>query len=129
SIALSDLPNGKAWYAFNVRTRTTTSMTPEQIHQLGLSEVKSIRAEMDKVIAQTGFKGSFADFSKFLRTDPRFFYQSKDDLLRGYRDIAKRIDPELIRLFGKLPRLPYGVKAIPSFAEKSQTTAYSQPGS
>jgi uncharacterized protein (DUF885 family) len=129
TIAMSDMPDGKAWYAYNVRTTTTTALTPEQIHEIGLSEVKRIRAEMDTVIAQTGFKGSFAQFSKFLRTDPRFFYTNADDLLRGYRDIDKRSDPELARLFGKLPRLTYGVHAIPAVAEKSQTTAYYQPGS
>ncbi len=129
TIALSDLPDGKAWYAFNVRTTTTTSLTPEQIHQRGLAEVTRLRAEMDKVIAQTGFKGSFAEFSTFLRTDPRFYHTNAQELLRDYRDIAKRIDPELIRFFGKLPRLPYGVLPIPSYAERSQTTAYYQPGS
>ncbi len=129
TIALSDLPDGKAWYAFNVRGQTTTALTPQQIHELGLSEVKRIRAEMDRLIAQTGFKGGFDKFSTFLRTDPRFFYKNKDDLLRGYRDIAKRIDPELIRFFGKLPRLPYGVLPVPAYSEKSQTTAYYQSGS
>jgi uncharacterized protein (DUF885 family) len=129
SIALSDLPDGKAWYAFNVRIQTTTSMTPGQIHELGLAEVDRIRGEMDKVMAQTGFKGNFKKFSSFLRKDPRFFYKNKDDLLSGYRDIAKRIDPELIRFFGKLPRLPYGVLPVPAYSEKSQTTAYYQSGS
>ena len=129
TIAMSDLPDGKAWYAFNVRTVTTTTLAPNEIHELGLSEVKRIRKEMDKVIAQTGFKGSFGEFSKFLRADPKFYYTDADSLLRGYRDIAKRADPELARLFGKLPRLPYGVKAVPAYAEKSQTTAYYQPGS
>jgi uncharacterized protein (DUF885 family) len=129
SIAAKDLPDGDAWYAFNVRERTTTSLTADQIHELGLSEVARIRKEMDKVIAQTGFKGSFAEFCNFLRTDPRFFYTDGDELLRGYRDIAKRVDPELARLFGKLPRLPYGVLPVPSYAEKSQTTAYYQSGS
>jgi uncharacterized protein (DUF885 family) len=129
TIAMSDMPDGKAWYEFKVRTSTTTSLTPAQIHDLGLSEVKRIRQEMDAVIAQTGFKGSFGEFSKFLRTDPRFFYTDAESLLRGYRDIAKRADPELARLFGKLPRLPYGVKAVPAFAEKSQTTAYYEEGS
>jgi uncharacterized protein (DUF885 family) len=129
TIALRDLPDGKAWYAYSVRTSTTTSLTPEQIHELGLAEVKRIRKEMDKVIAQTGFKGSFAQFSKFLRTDPRFYYSDAESLLKGYRDIAKRADPELARLFGKLPRLPYGVKAVPAYAEKSQTTAYYEEGS
>lgn len=129
SIACSDLPDGKAWYVHNARVSTTTSMTPQQIHELGLSEVKRIRAEMDEVIKETKFKGSFADFSKYLRTEPKFYYKDADSLLTGYRDICKRIDPELARLFGKLPRLPYGVRPVPSYAEKSQTTAYYQPGS
>ena len=129
TIAMCDLPDGKAWYAFNVKTTTTTSLSPEQIHELGLSEVKRIRAEMDVVMKQTGFKKDFAAFSKFLRSDSRFYYKDADSLLRGYRDIAKRIDPELPRLFGKLPRLTYGVKPIPASSEKSQTTAYYQPGS
>ncbi len=129
SIAMSDLPDGKAWYAYNIRTTTTTALTPEEIHRIGLSEVKRIRAEMERVIAQTGFKGGFDEFLAFLRKDPSFYYTNKEDLLRGYRDIAKRIDPELIRFFGKLPRLPYGVLPVPAYSEKSQTTAYYQPGS
>src|SRR5262249_41094417 len=101
TIALSDLPEGKAWYEYLVRVSTTTSMPAAQIHELGLSEVKRIRKEMDAVIARAGFKGSFAEFSQFLRTDPRFYYNDAESLLRGYRDIAKRVDPELARLFGK----------------------------
>jgi len=129
SIAMSDLPNGKAWYAFQLRIYTTTDLTPEQIHQLGLSEVKRIRGEMDKVIAATGFKGSFEEFCAFLRTDPRFFYDKPEDLIAGYRDITKRIDPELIKLFGRLPRLPYGVTALPDAAAKSAPPAYFTSGS
>ncbi len=129
TIAMSDLPDGKAWYAFNVRASTTTNLTPEQIHQIGLSEVKRIRKQMDDLIATTGFKGSFEDFLTFLRTDPRFFYDKPEDLLTGYRDIAKRIDPGLVKLFGKLPRLTYGVIPVPSYSEKSQTTAYYEDGS
>ena len=129
SIAMNDLPDGKAWYAFTVRGQTTTDLTPEEIHQIGLAEVARIRKQMDEVIAATGFKGSFADFLHFLRSDPRFFYDKPEDLLAGYRDIAKRIDPELVKLFGKLPRLPYGVIPVPAYVEKSQTTAYYQPGS
>jgi uncharacterized protein (DUF885 family) len=128
SIGMSALPNGQAWYAYNVKQTTTTDLTPQQIHDLGLSEVKRIRAEMDKVIASTGFKGSFEEFLTFLRTDPRFFYDKPEDLVTGYRDVAKRVDPELVKLFGKLPRLPYGVRPIPSYAEKSQTTAYYEDG-
>ncbi len=129
SIAMSALPNGKAWYAFLLRASTTTDLTPEQIHQLGLSEVKRIRKEMDELIAATGFKGSFEDFCQFLRTDPRFFYDKPEDLVAGFRDIAKRIDPELIKLFGRLPRLPYGVTVTPEAAAKSAPAANYTNGS
>jgi uncharacterized protein (DUF885 family) len=128
SIAMSALPEGKAWYAYMAKQYTTTDMTPDQIHELGLSEVKRIRQEMDKVIASTGFKGSFEEFLVFLRTDPQFFYDKPEDLVAGYRDVAKRADPELVKLFGNLPQLPYGVIPIPSYAEKSQTTAYYDSG-
>jgi uncharacterized protein (DUF885 family) len=84
---------------------------------------------MDQVIAQTGFKGTFDEFLVFLRKDPQFYYTNKEDLLRGYRDIAKRIDPELTRFFGKLPRLTYGVLPVPGYSERSQTTGYYEPGS
>jgi uncharacterized protein (DUF885 family) len=126
SIAMTDLPDGKAWYAYTLRLHTTTDLTPEQIHQLGLAEVQRIRKEMDALIATTGFKGSFEEFSNFLRTDPRFFYDKAEDLVAGYRDIAKRIDPELIRIFGRLPRLPYGVEPMES---KSFPTAFYSNGS
>jgi uncharacterized protein (DUF885 family) len=128
SIAASALPNGAANYAFRVRLETTTSLTPQQIHEIGLAEVKRIHAEMEKLIAATGFKGSFHEFTEFLRTDPRFYYDKPEDLVNGYRIIAKRIDPELARLFGKLPRLPYGITPIPEFKAPSQTTAYYQAG-
>ena len=129
SIGMRALPDGAAWYAYRVRQFTTTSLSPDQIHALGLREVKRIRALMDSVIASTGFQGSFADFARFLRTDPQFFYSDSAGLVRAYRDIAKRADPGLIKLFGRLPRLPYGVTTIPSFMAKSQTTAYYEGGS
>jgi uncharacterized protein (DUF885 family) len=130
TIAMGELPDGKGVNAkFNARVSTTTVLTPQQIHEIGLAEVKRIRAEMDKVIAQAQFNGSFDEFLVFLRKDRRFYYTNADDLLRGYRDICKRADPELARLFGKLPRLPYGVKPIPAYADKSAPTAYYQPGS
>jgi uncharacterized protein (DUF885 family) len=128
SIAATSLPNGAAAYAFHVRWQTTTNLTPQQIHQIGLSEVKRIRAEMDKVIASTGFKGSFQDFTTFLRTDPRFYYTKKEDLVNAYKVIAKTIDPALVHEFGRLPRNQYGVIPIPDFKAPSQTTAYYQPG-
>jgi uncharacterized protein (DUF885 family) len=129
NIAATALPNGAPAYAFHVRWQTNTNLTPQQIHEIGLSEVKRIRAEMDKVIASTKFSGSFHEFTEFLRNDPRFYYDKPEDLVNGYRIIAKRIDPGLAHLFGKLPRLPYGVCPIPDFKAPSQTTAYYQGGS
>jgi uncharacterized protein (DUF885 family) len=129
TIAMRDLPNGEAWYAYNIKQQTTTDLTPEQIHEIGLSEVKRIHAEMVEIITSTGFEGSFEAFLKFLRTDSQFYHTTKEDLLREYRDIGKRADPELMKLFGKLPRTPYGIIPVPSYAEKSQTTAYYQRGS
>jgi uncharacterized protein (DUF885 family) len=129
SIAWTALPNGKEWYANRVRVNTTTDMTPDAIHELGLSEVKRIRAEMERVKTESGFQGSLDEFFTFLRSDPQFFYTTREDLLRGYRDIAKRIDPELMTLFGKLPRTSYGVIPVPSYSEKTTTTAYYNSGS
>jgi len=128
SIAVTSLPNGAASYAFHVRWQTTTNLTPQQIHEIGLSEVKRIRGEMDKVIASTGFKGSFHDFTEFLRTDKRFYFEKPEDLVNAYKVVAKSIDPELVHEFGKLPRNQYGVTPIPDFKAPSQTTAYYQPG-
>ncbi|WP_444918217.1 DUF885 domain-containing protein [Microbulbifer sp. JMSA003] len=127
--ALTSRPDGLRWYAHKVEENTTTDLSPEEIHRIGLAEVKRIRGEMDRVIQKTGFQGDFKAFTEFLRTDPRFYHTSREGLLRDYRDIAKRIDAELPALFGTLPRLPYGVKPIPSYSEQSQTTAYYLPGS
>ena len=129
TIGLSDVANGRAWYAHLAASYTTTDMTPDQIHDLGLAEVKRIRGEMERVKGEAGFDGSLAEFFTFLRTDPRFYFTDKEALLVAYRDIAKRIDPELPRLFGILPRLPYGVRPVPSYSEKTQTTAYYNSGS
>lgn len=129
SIAMTELPDGENWYAYNVKQQTTTELTPQQIHDIGQAEVKRIRNEMDRVIESTGFAGDFAAFTEFLRTDPQFYFSSEQALLAAYRDIAKRADPELVKLFGRLPRTPYGVVPVPEYAEKSQTTAYYQPGS
>jgi len=122
------LPDGDAFYRYSVRFHTTTALDPKEIHAIGLREVARIHAEMEKVIAETGFHGSFADFLKDLRTNPRFYYTKADDLVTGYRDIAKRIDGELPRLFATLPRNTYGVKVIPEAAQPAQTTAYYQQG-
>ena len=129
TIAAAALPSGAALYAYNVAWHTTTELTPAEIHAIGLKEVERIRGGMNAVIAKAGFTGSFEDFVRFLRTDPRFYYTTADDLLRGYRDVAKRADPELARLFGRLPQTPYGVRPVPDEIAPSQTTAYYEPGS
>ena len=129
TIGQSAMPDGKNWYAYNARSHTTTDLTPQQIHAIGLAEVERIRGEMDQIIRDLAFDGSFAEFAEFLRTDPQFFFDTQEALLSAYRSICKRADPELVRLFGKLPRLPYGVKPVPSYSEKSNTTAYYEPGS
>lgn len=129
TIAWTSVPQGKEWYPYRVRQETTTNLTPDEIHTIGLAEVKRIRGEMEKIRAETGFTGTLEEFFTFLRTDPRFYYTTRQDLLVAYRDIAKRIDPELTRLFGRIPRLPYGVIPIPSYSEKTQTTAYYNQGS
>ena len=127
--AASDLANGSALYSFNVKWHTTLSKTPPEIHQIGLAEVKRIRSVMDEVIRSTGFKGNYDDFKHFLRTDAQFYFKHAESLLTAYRDIAKRADPELARLFAQLPQTPYGVKAVPDATAPSQTTAYYDPGS
>ena len=115
SIAASALPDGKAYYADLARYFTTLpDVTPEQIHQIGLDEVKRIRAEMDGIIAELNFKGSFADFLTFLRTDPQFYVTKPDELLREASWLAKQVDGRLPEFFGHLPRTPYGVRAVPS---------------
>ncbi len=124
SIGLSDLPDGAAWYEHRARRYTTTAMTPDDIHRLGLNEVNRIRDRMQAVIDEVGFEGSFQEFLEFLRTDPRFYFDNPDDLYREYLATSKRIDPELVKLFGKLPRMPYGVKPIPDSIAPDTTTAY-----
>jgi uncharacterized protein (DUF885 family) len=119
-----DLPNGEALYAYTAREHTTTTLTPDQIHAIGLREVARIRGEMEAVKTRTGFTGSMKEFFTFLRSDPRFFYKSGPELLIGYRDLAKRVDPELVKVFSVLPRTPYGVLPIPDAVAPDTTTAY-----
>ncbi|HLN51244.1 MAG: DUF885 domain-containing protein [Thermoplasmata archaeon] len=128
SIARAALPNGAESYDFLVQWTTTTDLTPRQIHEIGTAEVQRIRASLEALMAKTGFKGSFAEFKRFLREDPRFSWTSAEDLVDGYRIIAKKIDPTLGRLFGRLPRLPYGVVPVPQFREATSPTAYYQSG-
>ena len=128
-VAATSLPDGGAWYAHEVRRMTTTDYTPDEIHEIGLSEVARIRAEMVRIQQEVGFAGSLEEFFEFMRTNPDFFHTEPEALLAEYRDISKRIDAEMPKYFGLLPRLPYGVVPVPSYAEKSQTTAYYWNGS
>ena len=118
------VPQGDAMYAHFVRKYTTTNVTPQQVHEKGLSEVKRIRAAMQDVMNQVGFKGSLAEFFTFLRTDKRFYYDTPQELFLGYQALSKRIDPNLVKVFRKLPRMPYGVEEIPAAVAPDTTTAY-----
>ncbi|MET0814197.1 MAG: DUF885 domain-containing protein, partial [Pseudoxanthomonas sp.] len=128
SIAATDLPDGKAYYDFLARYYTTTDLTADEIHAIGLKEVARIRAAMEKVKAEAGFKGTLGEFFTYLRTDPKFFHKTPDELLTAYRALSKRIDPELVKVFKTIPRQPYGVRPIPDNIAPDTTTAYYQPG-
>ena len=127
TVGLYDIPNGKRLYELLAKTYTTTNLTPKEIHQIGLREVSRIRNEMENVIKQLEFKGSFKDFLQFLREDERFYYKTSEELFEGYLAVSKRIDPELVKLFGILPRTPYGLRAIPIESAPDTTTAYYMP--
>ena len=122
SLGASDFPAGDVYYSALVKYYTTTDITPDEVHQIGLREVARIRAEMEAVIARTGFKGSFADFIHFLRTDPQFYAKSEKELLMTASYIAKRIDGKMPSMFRKLPRQPYGVEPVPASIAPNYTT-------
>jgi uncharacterized protein (DUF885 family) len=128
TVAVSALPNGRAYYDFLARYYTSTSLGADQIHDIGLREVARLRVAMEALKNETGFRGALAEFFTFLRTDARFFHRTPQALLDGYRAIAKRIDPELPKISRLLPRLPYGVRAIPANLAPDTTTAYYMPG-
>jgi uncharacterized protein (DUF885 family) len=122
------LPHGEALYAQMIRHYTTTNETPEEVHQIGLKEVARINGEMDRVMQQTGFKGSRDEFFKFLRTDPQFFFKTPEELFVAYKALAKTIDPNLVKVLRTLPREPYGVEAIPASFAPDTTAAYYRAG-
>ncbi len=128
TLAATQLPNGKAYYDWLVSSYTTLPMTAEEVHQIGRREVASLRAEMEAVIRKTGFQGDFAAFLNFLRTDPRFYAKTSEELLKQASFIAKRMDGKLPALFKTLPRTPYTVEPVPDhLAPKYTAGRYVSP--
>ncbi len=125
-IAAIGLPGGPAFYEAQIRWWTTTDLSASKIHDVGSLEVARIRKAMHEAIRQTGFSGTLPEFVKFLRTDSRFAPVPPDEVLPGFRDIAKRVDPELPKLFAELPRTPYGIREIPAF--RGQTAEHYSRG-
>ncbi|MFO1240453.1 MAG: DUF885 domain-containing protein [Sphingomonadaceae bacterium] len=128
TVGASAMPQGAAWYAFQARSHTTTNLSPEQIHQIGLSEVARIKAEMVKVATDAGYPSREAFIAK-LRTDPAYYAKTPEELLAAASRVAKQIDGKMPQFFGKLPRLPYGVREIPKETAETTTTAYYNGGS
>ena len=129
TIGAYDLPNGKEFYQYKINHFTTLDLNPEQIHNIGLAEVKRIRVEMENVISEVGFKGSFLEFLDFLRTDSLFYADTPEELLKDASFIAKKMDAKLPLLFKTLPRLPYGVAPVPDdLAPKYTGGRYVGPG-
>jgi uncharacterized protein (DUF885 family) len=123
-VGIWQLPDGEEMYRFAVRLHTTIPMTPEEIHEIGLSEVRRIHGEMQSIIDGLGYRNSLEAFGEFLRSDPQFYYQSAEELLLAYRAITRRVDPLLVKIFQTLPRMPYGVEPIPENVAPDSTTAY-----
>lgn len=129
TLGASSFPNGRDYYAELVRFHTTVDITPDEVFALGEREVARIRKTMDSVIQVVGFKGSFKEFLQFLRTDPRFYVNTPEQLLKEASFIAKKVDGQLPALFGRLPRLPYGVEAVPDYLAPSYTSGRASTGS
>ncbi len=129
SLGMGDLPDGAAWYAYRVRKATTTTLTPAEVHALGLGEVARIRAEMETIRVAVGFSGSFPDFVRHLRTDPRFLYTKPADLLEGYRAIGREVEARLPTIVGDVPRLPLRLAEIPAAEARGKSTIYYDIGS
>ena len=126
SIGIKEIKNGKEYYEFLARKFTTTNLSPKEIHEIGLSEVERIRDEMDTIINDVKWEGTFKSFLDDLRTNPKFYYETSEELFESYLATSKRIDPELVKLFKVLPSMPYGLKPIPMESAPDTTTAYYQ---
>jgi uncharacterized protein (DUF885 family) len=128
SIACADLPDGEAFYDHRIYYNTSLRLGAQQVHQTGLDEVRRIRLEMDDVIRKSGWTGDMQGFLEFLRTDPRFYVTTPEALLEKTALVLKRMDGELPHLFKTLPRMPYGIRAIPDYSAPGETAAYYNPG-
>jgi uncharacterized protein (DUF885 family) len=128
SIGAAALPDGRAYYAWRARSETTTDLTPDQIFAIGTSEIARIRADMQQQITASGFKGDFRAFQDFLRHDPRFYVTTREALLEKASRLAKRVDDQLPRFIGRLPRLTYGVRPVPAALEEGYTSGRYDPG-
>ena len=126
TIGISDIKNGSKYYELIARQFTTTELTPDEIHNIGLSEVSRIKNEMFKIMDQVQWNGSFDEFLNFLRTDSQFYFETGEELFTEYLATSKRIDPLLVKLFKDLPSMPYGLKPIPMESAPDTTTAYYQ---
>tara|TARA_B100000214_G_scaffold225309_1_gene163990 strand:- start:1078 stop:2871 length:1794 start_codon:yes stop_codon:yes gene_type:complete len=124
SIGIKDIPDGKRYYEELAKHFTTTDLTPDEIHDIGLKEIERIRSEMEEIIESVDWDGDFNSFLNYLRTSPRFYYDNPDDLFDAYLIMSKTIDPLLPKLFNVFPRAPYGVIPIPSESAPFTTTAY-----
>tara|TARA_B100001173_G_scaffold310318_1_gene324598 strand:- start:14919 stop:16721 length:1803 start_codon:yes stop_codon:yes gene_type:complete len=124
SIGIKDIPNGKEYYEYLAEYYTTTNLTPEEIHNIGLKEIERIRSEMEQIIKDVNWDGDFNSFLNYLRTSPRFYYDNPDDLFNAYLIMSKTIDPLLPKIFKTFPRAPYGVIPIPDESAPFTTTAY-----
>ena len=124
SIGIKDIPDGKKYYEQLAKHYTTTDLTPDEIHEIGLREIQRIRAEMEEIIDSVNWDGDFESFLNYLRTSPRFYYDNPDDLFNAYLIMSKTIDPLLPKLFNIFPRAPYGVIPIPAESAPFTTTAY-----
>jgi len=127
NIGAWQLPRGQEFYAYCAKSYTTTSLTPREIHDIGLKEVARIREEMEVIRQQVGFTGTLLEFFEHLRNDPQFYYDNPEDLLMAYQAFCKRVDPLLTKTFRMLPRIPYGVEAIPAHMAPDTTAAYYRP--
>jgi uncharacterized protein (DUF885 family) len=128
-IAWSALPMGQEWYSFLVRRYTTTDLSPQKIHEIGLAEVARIKKEMKKLLEKNQIQDDLPEFNQKINRDPKYFFKTRKEVLSHYQKISKEIDGKLPQVFGRLPKMKYEVRPVPEYSEKTQVTAYYDSGS